>query len=127
MIVATAFLVSFHEAWARVVLIYLLLVALFGLLLFFRRSEPTGQYFGSLVIAQGVVTIQALLGVLLLLQGHRPGNNLHFLYGLVAFLTLPSAYLYTRGASVRGSSLILGLACLFLFGISIRAISTGMH
>lgn len=125
MVVGAAALVSFHQSWSQVVLIYTFLVALWGLALFFRRSEPSGSYLGALVIAEGVLAVQAILGILLVVQGYRPGNTLHFLYGVVAFLTLPAAYLYTRGATVRGSSLILALASFFLLGLSIRAITTG--
>ncbi|GAC1325603.1 MAG: hypothetical protein NVS2B16_19390 [Chloroflexota bacterium] len=124
-VIGAALLVSAHQTWSQVVLIYFFLMALFGLFLFFRHSEPSGQYLGALIIAEGVVVVQGVLGMLLVVQGYRPGNGLHLLYGLVALVSLPAAYLYTRGASVRGSSLIFGLVSLFLFGISIRAITTG--
>ncbi len=125
MVAGTELLVTAHQAWSQVVLIYLFLTGLFGLFLFFRKSEPSGQFLGALVIAECVVVVQGIFGILLVIQGYRPAAGLHFLYGVVALITLPSAYLYTRGATVRGSSLIFGGASLFLFGISIRAITTG--
>lgn len=125
MVVAATVLVSLHRTWSQVVLTYTFLVALWGLLLFFRRSEPSGSYLAALIIAEGVVAVQAVIGIILFAEGHRPASTLHFLYGLATFLTLPTAYLYSRGATVRGSSLILSLASFFLFGLGIRAITTG--
>jgi len=50
---------------------------------------------------------------------------LHYLYGVLAVITLPSAYFYGDRASERRDSLILGLAGLFLVGVAIRSMTTG--
>ncbi|MGI8824789.1 MAG: hypothetical protein ACR2JC_03935 [Chloroflexota bacterium] len=125
MILAADFIANFHRTWSPVVLIYAVLMALWGLFLFFRKIEPTGSYLGALVIAEGVVIVQGLLGIVLLIQGHRPADKLHYLYGLVALLALPAGYLYTKNGTVKGASLILGLASIFLVGVAVRAITTG--
>jgi heme A synthase len=117
--------VTLHQGFGRVVLFYSILVAIWGVFLYFRGSNPSGGYLGSLVINEGVVILQGILGVVLLLLGNRPHDGLHFLYGVVALVTLPSAYLYSSRGSERRDSLIFGLAALFLFGIGIRAFTTG--
>src|SRR5947209_11953292 len=126
MCVAALTLTDVHVFWSRVVIIYTVLIALWGLLLVIRRADIGGGYMGSLVIAEGIIAVQAILGIALLIQGQRPHDSLHYLYGVVALLTLPGAYLYTLQGTVRGSSLILAIACVFLIGICIRAITTGM-
>ncbi len=120
-------LVNFHQNWSRVVLIYAIAVALWGIFLFLRKRNPPGGYLGALIIAEGIVLIQGVIGILLVVGGHRPHNGLHFLYGFVAAIALPGAYGFSslsHGGSERRDSLIMGLASLFLFGISIRAITT---
>lgn len=116
---------TLHQGFSRVVLIYSALMAVWGLLLYVRGSNPSGGYLGALILDWGVVILQGIIGIALVLQGHRPGDSLHFLYGGVAFLTLPSAYLFSEHGAQRRDSLVFGLATLFLVGISIRAIGTG--
>ena len=126
MTAAAVTLTDVHQFWSRVVIIYGVLIALWGFLLVIRRADLSGGFLGSLVIAEGIVAVQAVLGIILLIQGQRPHDALHYLYGFVALVTLPGAYLYTLQGTVRGSSLIIAVACAFLIGISIRAITTGM-
>lgn len=116
---------SLHQGFFTVVLIYSALMALWGLFLYFRGSNPSGSYLGSLVLAEAVAILQGLIGLVLLLQGHRPGDGLHVLYGIVAVVTLPAAYFFSAHGTERRDSLIFGLSCVFLVGIAIRAATTG--
>ena len=128
MILATthnSVMVTLHQNWSRVVLIYTLLVALWALFLWLRGSNPSGGLLGALILDEAVVTIQGILGLILVLQGQRPQQGLHILYGVVSLLVLPAAYLYSEGGTERRDSLVFGLASLFLFGIAIRGIGTG--
>jgi hypothetical protein len=59
------------------------------------------------------------------LQGHRPADPLHYLYGVVLVVTLPTVYFMGNSASERRDSLYFGLAAAFLIGIAIRAGTTG--
>lgn len=121
--------VFLHQGFGRVVLIYSLLLALWGLFLYLRRQAPSGGYLGALILDEGVIVLQSLIGIVLYGEGYRPGQILHLLYGLAVFLTIPTAYLWAgaqrEGAPTRRDSLIFGLACLFLFGLGIRATMTG--
>lgn len=118
---------TLHQGFARVVLIYSLILALWGLLLYVRRSGPSGGYLGALILAEGIAALQGIIGLVLVVQGHRPADPLHYLYGVVAVLTLPAAYLFSSGGTDRRDSLVFGLAALFLVGIAIRGIATGSH
>jgi heme A synthase len=117
--------VTLHQNWSRVVLIYTLVVALWALFLWLRGSNPSGGLLGALILNEAVVVIQGVLGLILVIQGQHPAQGLHFLYGIVALLTLPVAYFYGEGGTERRDSLVFGLAGLFLFGIAIRAVTTG--
>lgn len=121
--------VFLHQGFGRVVLIYSLLLALWGLFLYVRGEAPSGGYLGALVLDEGVIILQSLIGIILYGQGYRPGQTLHLLYGLAVFLTIPTAYLWAsanrQGPLTRRDSLTFGLACLVLFGLGIRAATTG--
>jgi hypothetical protein len=125
MVVANSPIINLHQGFSTVVLLYTAAVALWGLFLYFRGRNPSANFLGALAIDQGVVTIQSLIGVILLITGHRPGDNLHYLYGVAAVLTLPTAYLMSNGGRERRDSGLFGLGAVFLVFIAIRAIMTG--
>jgi hypothetical protein len=52
------------------------------------RALPSERFWPILRAAQGVLGLQALIGVLLLLFGHRPKGNLHVLYGVLPLVVM---------------------------------------
>ncbi len=67
-----------------------------------------------------------ILGVILFVSGARPYRpSIHILYGIVAILTVPGTFAYTRGRDGRWELLIYVTVCLFLCGIALRALTTG--
>lgn len=114
-----------HQGFSRVLLLYSALMAGYGLVLFLRGSNPSGGYLGALIIAEGVVIAQGIIGLLLRTQGTPPHDSLHYLYGVVAVLTLPSAYFLSSNGTERKDSLIFAAASLFLIGVAIRGVATG--
>jgi hypothetical protein len=118
-------LATVHGGFANVLLIYSAAVAVWALILYFRGRNPSGGLLGALLIAEGIAILQSLLGLGLLAQGHRPDDPLHYLYGVVAVLTFPTAYLWGAGGREHRDSLIFALAAIFLVGITIRAVTTG--
>jgi hypothetical protein len=121
------FVLTLHQGFANAALVYLLIMGGWGLILYFRGSNPSGGFVGALVIAGGLIAVQGLVGIGLLLQGHRTPEGLHYLYGVVAVLTLPTAYFspYVSRGNERRDSLVLGLVALFCAGLVIRGITTG--
>lgn len=116
---------TMHQGFATVFLIYSLFMALWGFFLYLRGSNPSPGYLGALVLDEGVAVIQGLIGVILLAQGHRPHDALHFLYGVLAVVALPAAYFLGAGGTDRRDSGIFGLAGLLLVGIALRGMMTG--
>lgn len=47
------------------------------------RAEPSPAFWVLLRTAQGAIVVQVLLGALLLALGHKPGGDLHVLYGVL--------------------------------------------
>jgi heme A synthase len=115
---------SLHELLARMLVLYFAVVGIWGLILAIRRQPFTSGFQGALVISLVLGVVQALLGVVLLITGTRPRDDLHYLYGLSIIVALP---LVQQLISNRAWSrpLVYGLASLFMVGLAIRAITTG--
>lgn len=118
-------IVSAHQGFFTVVVIYAALIGLWGLFLYVRGSNPSSGYIGAIVIMEGIAIVQGLIGLAVVISGHRPHDPLHYVYGVVAVVVLPAAYFFSDNASERKDSLIFGLAGLLLVGIAIRAAATG--
>lgn len=115
------------EILRNAVVILSIIMAGWGLWLFFRGENVTGGYLGAAAIAEGVYLVQAAYGLFLFLSGigelARP--EAHILYGVVMILPLPAIYIYTHADLSRRAMLLYSLAFVFLIGISFRSIVTG--
>lgn len=107
-------------------LLFLLALAGWGFLNYVRGPGVTGSYWGTLAIGEGLIVVEALIGVALSLLGNSPARGwLHILYGIVAVISIPAAFAFTRGRTGRYESLIYALVALFLAGVTSRLTLTG--
>lgn len=118
-------LVVIHGIISRAFLYFAIIIALWALLQVIRKQEISGNFWGAVVIGEGLVILQAVVGVILWIQGALPARLIHFLYGAVAVLTWPGVFAATRGETGRRETIYWFVASLFLAGIAFRAISTG--
>ncbi|CAN5291465.1 hypothetical protein BH24CHL2_BH24CHL2_7740 [soil metagenome] len=114
-----------HDRLSTTVLIYFLVVGLWGLLEFARGGEIGGNIAGALVIGQVLVLVQGAFGLAVYIDGPRPEDSVHILYGATAALILPFVWSYVRDKAPRQGLLIYSLVALFIFGLAIRGITTG--
>lgn len=106
-------------------LVVLALLAVWGVANAVRNASPP-LYRAALWVAEWLMVAEFAMGGLLLLGGRRPAEPaLHIVYGAVAVLALPAAFVYMRGRDARAAQLVYALACLFLGGILLRALQTG--
>jgi hypothetical protein len=119
-----------------------------------RRGEPSTTFWPLLRAAQALIVVQVLLGATLLALGHKPGSNLHILYGVlplaVSFIAeqlrigSADAILAARGfdsaqevgeltpdeqrivvlSIVRREMGVMALSCLIVVVLAIRAATT---
>jgi hypothetical protein len=115
---------ALHMLIARAMVLYYLLVGLWGVFLAVRRAPSDAAYRGALIIGAGLGVVQLLIGGLLFLLGKRPRDDLHYLYGLSVIVTLPLVHQYLAGRRVA-ATLAYGLGSLFMMGLALRAITTG--
>jgi hypothetical protein len=101
-------------------------VALWGYIAY-RRNAPPGEYFRQmLAMAQTLVIAQATLGLVLIADGYRPGDQLHFVYGLLPLLCV--AYPYAlRGEDGRRNLLLFTIGSGLVAALGVRAFMTGPH
>lgn len=120
-------MVLIHGRLANTVLLYVLVLGIWGFWRYFRKQGVDSSFWGALVISEVLVLLQGGLGVYLWINGLRPGRGwIHILYGVVSALTLPAIFAFTRGDNDRRVMMIYGVALLFLVGITIRAAGTGI-
>lgn len=115
----------FHDRFGMVLILYMLVLGVWGVFNFIRGSGVSGSYLGALLIGEIVAIVQTVLGVGLLLSDAHPGRQIHLLYGALFPLIIPFVYTYARSQPARRASMLYGLATLFLFGLAIRAMGTG--
>jgi hypothetical protein len=79
-----------------------------------------------LTITAALGLVQAILGGLLYLQGARPAEGLHYVYGGIVLLAIPVAYVYSDQAKVRRDIIIMVIAVVAVVGAAVRAMMTGV-
>lgn len=99
---------------------------LWGLGAWILRRGP-GRYFWWIVAyVQATVLIQALVGLILVLAGGRAAL-LHYVYGAVfPILVLLTSHVLARDAFVHRPWAPFALAAFFCFGLTLRAVMTGL-
>ena len=121
-----AILTLLHARLLTTILLFFGALAIWGFVNYMRGQGLSGGYKGALAIGELMMIAELIIGVLLLLNGRQPYRlGIHILYGIVAALTLPGAFSYTRGRDGRWEQLIYVTVCLFLCGIALRALTTG--
>ncbi|NJN17293.1 MAG: hypothetical protein HC822_13995 [Oscillochloris sp.] len=118
-------IVRLHSSLQATITLTLLVLVGWGMLAAIRGGVDRG-YLGALAVAQLLLTAEAFLGLILFIAGGAPGRlALHLIYGAVAILILPAAWLWLRDHRGRRNALSYSAICLFLAGIAIRAFETG--
>ena len=111
-----------HARLSITVLLFMLALGIWALWSHLRGEGIGGSLWGALVIGEILILVEGLLGAGLFLAGLRPARSaIHILYGIVLALSLPAAFLYTRGRESRAETLIYAIVALFLAGVTIRA------
>jgi hypothetical protein len=118
------FVFLMHDRLSTTVLIYFLVVGLWGVLEFARGGSLGGNIAGALIIGQILVLVQGAFGLALYVEGPRPQDPVHILYGITAVLVLPFVWSYVRDKAPRQGLLIYSLVALFIFGLAIRGMTT---
>lgn len=119
-----AFIAQLHASLANTMIMFMLVCGLWGLVNAFSGGL-SGSLAGALILGEGLILVQGVLGGIMYLDGARPTEGLHWLYGASAAVTLPGIYSFVRHRSGSMQALWLGAGAFFIVGLSIRGIITG--
>jgi heme A synthase len=115
-----------HNRLSITMLLFMAALGIWGLWNALRGAGMSPSYWGGLVIGEGLIVAQTVIGILLYILGGVPARGLlHVLYGVAALISIPAAFAFTRGRSTRYESLIYAIIALFLAGVTVRARLTG--
>jgi len=116
-------MVSVHEALGVAVLVVCVTAAVLGFVAH-RRGSVGGVVSHALVLAQTVLIAQAAVGLLLLSDGYRALDRLHYAYGAIALGVVLSPWFY---APPKGSRRLIWFAgtTLLAGALATRAFMTG--
>ncbi|MHB8588726.1 MAG: hypothetical protein ACYDA0_07735 [Candidatus Dormibacteraceae bacterium] len=118
-------LVALHGVGARALLIFAVILAVWGTYRYFRNAEVSGGFRASYLIMAGLTALQGLVGLAAFIFGGRPTELLHLVYGVFAVLFLPGAYLYAHGGTRRREAVILAGGAWVVSIAFFRGIATG--
>ena len=114
-----------HGALANACLLFSLIIAGYGFLLYFRQRGVDSSFWGTLAAGELLFLAQGVLGIVLFASGLSAARMLvHALYGIVLVIAIPGTYALTRGRDTRREALIYAIIGLFLAGITLRAMFT---
>jgi hypothetical protein len=118
-------LAEVHARLANTAMIYFVIMAVWGLIRFFRGQGISGGYFGAIVIAEIILIGQGLLGLILWFSvaTFRP-EWVHWLYGIVLVLGAPLVFAYTRGRQERPEMLLYAVVFVIMIALVLRAMAT---
>ncbi len=128
------FISNLHFFNAFLILVAGTVTGIWGLILFFMKKQIIIRPWRiSLIFTAIVGLLQALFGIILLLEGQHPGTGtglfyLHFVYGGIVALAIPVAVTYaTGGKNPRRDMLLFSIISLVLVAAALRALATGPH
>jgi hypothetical protein len=116
-------MLALHAANGLLVVVATLLAALWGFVYLRRRRPPGRLYAHLLALSQAVVIAQVALGLLLLSEGRRNPDQLHYVYGTLALLAVLSPWFYAPPVPARRLAWFVG-ASLVGGALAIRAYTT---
>ena len=115
-----------HAYGARVLIVFAIVLGLWGAYHYFRNQRLSGGFRSTYLIMAALVPLQGILGVGALISGGNAREGiLHFVYGVFSVIFVPGAYLYSRGSDTRREALVLAGASWIVAIAFFRGISTG--
>lgn len=116
-------MVSVHEWLGVAVLVVCATAGVLGLVAY-RRGRVGGVVSHALVLAQTVLVAQAAVGLVLLSDGRRAPDELHYAYGAIALAVVLSPWFYAPPDARRRLLWFAGTA-LLAGALATRAFMTG--
>jgi hypothetical protein len=104
------------------------ILPLWGLLALIIKREPNRWFWRIVAVVQGAIVVQLIAGVVLLATGRHLPSILHFLYGVIfpAIVLIVAHVIGRELAEEEDTWRVFAVAGFFLFGLTLRALTTGL-
>ena len=116
-------MLSVHVALGIAVIVVCVASAVLGFVAYRRRGSGGAFVSHALVLAQTLLIAQAAVGLLLLSDGRRAPEKLHYAYGALALGLVLTPWFYAPGVGPR--RLWFAATTLVAGGLAVRALMTG--
>lgn len=113
-----------HKVLAFLVVGVPAIAALAGGLVYWRRRGAGGLVANVLALAQTLLVAQVGLGLLLLSDDQRAGDELHYVYGSLSLGAILAPWLYAPAAGPKRLAWFAGTS-LLAAALAVRAFMTG--
>lgn len=114
-----------HSAMLFTILLVLVISAIWALLAAWRNQGLSAQLRASIWIAELLLIAEFVIGMIIWFGGLRPARpETHVIYGVAAIVILPLTMGWIRGHAPRQAAMTLGLMCIFVCAIVLRALQT---
>ena len=116
-------LLTIHKNWGYAAIVANFLAGAYTLCAWRWKGLRNRYLWWPTIVAEAMMMIQVLLGVLLVSAQHYKPPRFHMFYGFVAFITVGLLYSYRYVWRAKGwMELAYGLGGFFIMGLGIRAI-----
>jgi len=116
-------LFDLHRAWGYAAIVANFLAGVYTLIAWRVPRLRNRWLWWPTIIAEAMMLIQVLLGVLLVSVEHYEPPRFHMFYGFVAFIAIGLLYSYRYvWRAANRMELAYGLGGLFIMGLGIRAL-----
>jgi hypothetical protein len=116
-------MLTVHQTVAYLVLGVTLVSAAWGGLVYFRPSGVAGVVAHLLTLSQTILVAQVGIGLLLLSDEHRAGDELHYAYGTFALMAVLAPWFYAPKEPRRRLAWF-SIATLVAAALAVRAYTT---
>jgi heme A synthase len=120
-----AFLIEIHRRLAYALLIYTVILGIWGGFQFLRSRAVSGGFRSSFLLMIGLLAVQGLLGVVSFTTSPPPRGILHVVYGIFAIVFLPGVYFYAARGSRAREAAFMAASCWIVAVAFGRGITTG--
>lgn len=98
-----------------------------GLIVWIAKRDPGERFWVWVTAVQIVSGIEALIGIVVFLSGHRALTILHYAYGIFPIVALTTAHVVARRPDFRDRPWIpFAWVAFICFGLTLRAVMTGL-
>ena len=116
-------LLDIHRVWGYSAIVANAIAGLYALAAWRWKRLRNRYWWWPTIVAEAMMMIQVLLGVLLVSAQHYKPPRFHMFYGFVAFISVGLLYSYRYVWRARDwMQLAYGLGGLFIMGLGIRAV-----